>query len=199
MYRNTPENVNGGGQSTVHTGKIECQFSIHLLSACLLPRSIYQKGGGRGQHIHSSHTHDSHWTNKKKKKSTDLPTKLRAKSLEPIQKFKSPTSARRVHNFPESTQHTPGPGQTGLTCAGSGHTELRVYGSRWRHSLAVSRWLTDRLGGKTESAERSGHYSTTHALQERWYELDSTSDRLYMTERLNFAQKKKEKTFKGKS
>lgn len=199
MYRNTPENVNGGGQSTVHTGKIECQFSIHLLSACLLPRSIYQKGGGGGD-TYTAHTLTIHIEQiRRRKKSTDLPTKLRAKSLEPIQKFKSPTSARRVHNFPESTQHTPGPGQTGLTCAGSGHTELRVYGSRWRHSLAVPRWLTDWLGGKTESAERSGHYSTTRALQERWCELDSTSDRSYMTERLNFAQKKKEKTFKGKS
>lgn len=154
MYRNTPENVNGGEQPTVHTGKIECQFSIHLLSACLLPRSIYQRGRSF-----------SHWTNKEKKKSQIFPQNYernrwnRSKSSNYQQVREEFTASRKAHNS-HTRSRSNWPDLRWFRSHG-----VRVYGSQWRHSLAVSRWLTD--WGKTESAERSGHYSTTRALQER--------------------------------
>lgn len=116
------------------------------------------KGGGRGRHIHSSHTHDSHWTNNKKKNLQIFP-----QNYERNRWNRSKSSNHQQVREEFTAQHTPGPGQTGLTCAGSGHTELRVYGSRWRHSLAVSRWLTDWLGAKL-SLLRDPDITQRHAL-----------------------------------
>lgn len=155
------------------------------------------KGGGRGRHIHSSHTHDSHWTNKKKKKIYRSSHKITSKIAGTDPKV-------QITNKCEKSSQLPGK-HTTHTRSRSNWPDLRWFRSHGTTCLrftvtsltgrfSVTDWLT---GGKTESAERSGHYSTTRALQERWYELDSSSDRLYMTERLNFAQKRRKKRLRG--